>query len=288
MGNKKNYVTTTKSFPDPDKASKKIVGATISSNFKQTLSPLVNMNELSAGVNYSKLLSESFSKLAKASEPLVGAYISGNFKEALSSFAKISEVDNIFAGIKINNDGTINCLDEKNIDVETTLNEIGETISKNTKLSFKQSINNLPKRHKYAWIFFVFLFNLLILQPLYSSSSDIIKEKVGIIIKNLSNSNQKVVAKKVKKPVYAELNKQITDKNIRDAIINNYSFVTINDLNVRSSNSIKSSSIYKLSLGQVVRILHKNKNWTRIEYENEDESIIIRGWVNTRYISKFK
>lgn len=91
--------------------------------------------------------------------------------------------------------------------------------------------------------------------------------------------------KNIKKDISKELsNNKEADKKY---LLNTYRFVNCDSLNVRVSNSIKSRSIYSLNMGSVVKIINKQKNWTKIEYKNEDETVIIKRWVFTRYINRF-
>jgi len=43
-----------------------------------------------------------------------------------------------------------------------------------------------------------------------------------------------------------------------------------------------------LEFGQIVKVLHKSRKWTLIEYENDEDEVIIQGWVFSRYVKKFK
>jgi hypothetical protein len=67
-----------------------------------------------------------------------------------------------------------------------------------------------------------------------------------------------------------------------------FRFVTKSRLLVRAGNCKKSRVIGELTLGQVVQVIHKNKNWTKIQYIDPVTDECINGWVLTRYISAFK
>lgn len=70
--------------------------------------------------------------------------------------------------------------------------------------------------------------------------------------------------------------------------ISHLRFVNVNNLNIRniSSATKKAKILGQLNLGDVIKIIDKKKNWTKIYFENEN--VTIKGWVFTRYISKFK
>jgi len=104
------------------------------------------------------------------------------------------------------------------------------------------------------------------------------------IIENYSMDNQSL-NKNIKRDISKELNNnKEADKKY---LLNTYRFVDCDNLNIRVSNSIKSRSIYNLNRGSIVKIIKKQKNWTKVEYKNEDETVVIIGWVFTRYISRF-
>ena len=65
-------------------------------------------------------------------------------------------------------------------------------------------------------------------------------------------------------------------------------FVNANLLNVRMQPSIKSHLIGTLKFSTPVIILKKKKNWTLVEWVNQDEDISLKGWVFSRYLKKFR
>lgn len=65
-----------------------------------------------------------------------------------------------------------------------------------------------------------------------------------------------------------------------------YGYVSTDSLIMRQSNKVRSRAVHILKFGQVIKVIHKNRNWTLVEYESDED--VIRGWVFTRYISKFK
>jgi uncharacterized protein YgiM (DUF1202 family) len=51
---------------------------------------------------------------------------------------------------------------------------------------------------------------------------------------------------------------------------------------------MKSQIIARASLGQVVTIIRKNKNWIQVGYNDRDTDEPVIGWVLTRYTELFK
>ncbi|MCF2650054.1 MULTISPECIES: SH3 domain-containing protein [Niallia] len=66
-----------------------------------------------------------------------------------------------------------------------------------------------------------------------------------------------------------------------------YRIVSTDKMIVRITKRKNSEPVGQVNFGTVVEVLYKNKNWTLIEYENEDEQIVT-GWVYTRYLEKLK
>ena len=64
-------------------------------------------------------------------------------------------------------------------------------------------------------------------------------------------------------------------------------FITGNSVRLRSGPSTKTEILDELSLGQVVKVVSKKRNWIEVEYEYE-EGEYLRGWVFTTYTAKFK
>lgn len=64
-----------------------------------------------------------------------------------------------------------------------------------------------------------------------------------------------------------------------------YRFVSTEKIIVRITNKKNSQPVGQVKFGTVVEVLYKNKNWTLIEYENENGKVVT-GWVYTRYLEK--
>ena len=64
-----------------------------------------------------------------------------------------------------------------------------------------------------------------------------------------------------------------------------YRLVKTDEMMVRITNMKNSQSVGLVNFGTVAKVLYKNKSWSLIEYENDNEEIIT-GWVYTRYLEK--
>jgi uncharacterized protein YgiM (DUF1202 family) len=83
--------------------------------------------------------------------------------------------------------------------------------------------------------------------------------------------------------------KKIKKVKIENSIIeiNQLRFITGNNVRLRSGPSTRTEILDELSLGQVVTVISKKRNWIEVEYEY-DEGEYLRGWVFTTYTAKFK
>ena len=161
-------------------------------------------------------------------------------------------------------------------------------------LTIQEKLYNIWEKVKSKNIIVVLLvYNFIILpifNPIKEAYDDLVYESlcnaVQSITVNVSNKDGKQLNKSIKNDTIKELNNDSCTN--KEDILNTYRFVSCDNLNVRSKNTINSAVIYCLNKGDVVKIINKQKNWTKIEYKNNDETISVTGWVFTRYISKFK
>lgn len=180
--------------------------------------------------------------------------------------------------------------DDEEINLQA--NELNEILSDNT-LSIQERLFKIWERFKNKNIFVILIIWQLIISPILTPIKEnydkfvykFVSTKVETIIDYVPFKEKKLVNNCIKKDITKELsNNPDFDKKY---ILNTYRFVNSNVLNVRTKNTVKSRVIYSLNRGSVVRIINKQKNWTKIEYKNEDETVVITGWVFTRYISRF-
>ena len=174
-------------------------------------------------------------------------------------------------------------------DIESTLDEAVADL--NSNISLQQKILNILEKFKQANPIIFMLIYFFILSPLQSAYNDavlnLIRSNTKPIIAKVNTSEAKVIEKNIVIKVNNVLNMNFDSKEVKQQILSQYRYVSTEKLIVRKNKSINSKAIYTLEFGQIVRLLYKNKNWTLIEYVEEDDSII-KGWVFTRYISRFK
>ena len=76
--------------------------------------------------------------------------------------------------------------------------------------------------------------------------------------------------------------------NVRKILKRDYRLVTASKLNVRERSSRKSKIKGTLDRWDLVKVVIKNRNWTFIEWYDEEGECQVKGWVFTRYLMKIK
>ena len=156
-------------------------------------------------------------------------------------------------------------------EVQQTFDAIGMRENLTLELKLARIFQELAKQHPViAFVMCTILIPFLI--SIFSSS--IMANQPSVNMKQYN----KIIVKNIK-------------QNFRwvkvNTYINHFRFVSSNILQVRNGKSMKSKVVGELYLGQVVELIYKNKNWSYIQWTDEMDGTH-RGWVFTRYISKFK
>ena len=94
--------------------------------------------------------------------------------------------------------------------------------------------------------------------------------------------------KQEKKQISTHINRSVVDNVQAKEVLRHFRYVKADVLCVRKNKSKSGQLIGYLYFGQVVEILEKRKNWSRIKWVDETGNMSIEGWVLTRYSSKFK
>lgn len=82
------------------------------------------------------------------------------------------------------------------------------------------------------------------------------------------------------------IKKEVRTIDIDNNFYNTFRIVIKDGLEVRRTSNLKSGIKYYLDFGDLVKIEHKNKNWTKIRYTNVFTGEEEIGWVLTRYIKR--
>ncbi|NDL68716.1 SH3 domain-containing protein [Anaerotalea alkaliphila] len=182
----------------------------------------------------------------------------------------------------------IDAEDFEDFNVENSLDSA--VIDLNDGVSFQEQIAEFINRFKTKNPVLAILIVMFVFSPVQAAINDAVRDLVkGVttpIIEQAQTNDYKVIEKNMKIEVNNTLIINVESKDVRDEFMKIYGYVSTEKLVMRQTNKVKSNAIHTLEFGQIVRIIHKDRNWTLVEYESEGEPI--QGWVFTRYISKFK
>ncbi len=182
----------------------------------------------------------------------------------------------------------INSEDLEDLDIENALD--GVVIDINEGISFQQQVTEFINKLKSKFPVVFLIFYMFVVSPIQSAIDDAvlgaIRGTTKPIIQQAQTTEYKVIEKAIKIEVYNTLSINIESSDVKDEIIKTYGYVSTDKLVMRRSNRVKSRAVHTLEFGQIIKIIHKDRNWTLVEYKNDEN--VIRGWVFTRYISKFK
>ena len=247
----------------------------------------------------------SMQKIRKNLEKMTKSY---NSSELQTSLNKLSKTIDLYSGLEVDFKDEVKINEDylqsaHNEEIVRYANEVSD-ILQDESMSIIERVDKIIKKicmlyenteeffstHPIAYdlikiIIPILLVGLFQLHQLIENAYDNFTSISHSITENYYIDN-KSFNKSIKKEVSKELS--TTKEADKNYLLNTYRFVNCESLNIRNSNTMKSESKYKLPQGAIVRILNKQKNWAKIEYKNEDETVIIIGWVNTRYISRFK
>ena len=178
--------------------------------------------------------------------------------------------------------------DFEDFNIENSLD--GAVIDLNDGVSFQEQIAEFINRFKTKNPVLVILIVMFVFSPVQAAINDAMRDLVkGVttpIVEQAQTNDYKVIEKNMKTEVNNTLIINVESKDVRDEFMKIYGYVSTDKLIMRQTNKVKSRALYTLEFGQVVKIIHKDRNWTLVEYESDEDTI--QGWVFTRYISKFK
>ncbi|EOA5469290.1 SH3 domain-containing protein [Vibrio cholerae] len=84
------------------------------------------------------------------------------------------------------------------------------------------------------------------------------------------------------------VNQQVVSSVPDREILSTLRYVSADTLNVRSKPSVKSAILGYFHYGYVVHIIRKEKNWSLVEWTDQESGLKVTGWVNTRYLKRFR
>ncbi len=197
-------------------------------------------------------------------------------------FLKHSVTEACNSGLTVNDNGTI-----KNSSKELAVLELQELTrellqrSVEVNQSLESYINCLIyeiKKQKdpfiqrlLSWLFFPLIVGLIL-----SVVTPISEHYVNNYLSKDNRAQVKIIKQNA--------NIAVTDLDL----LNEMRFVNTSSLNVRMKPSIKSELIGTLKFSTPIVVIEKKKNWTLVEWVNEEKGVSIKGWVFSRYLQKFR
>jgi hypothetical protein len=213
-----------------------------------------------------------------------------NFYHSIQDLSKIDDLKetatNILenyssTGLKIGNDGTVSVLGEM-VSIDEINNEVQSFLKANIYLpaqnKFRDFLNDLIAKIRQLKKPIQFVLTRIILQIFLGVISGLCVYKIVETEVNRPKFSKREIIKKIR---------GITQQKFDLELLKNHRVVSANVLNVREKPGHQSKKIDELSLGQVVKVIEKKRNWTLIEYHYENSDDIFNGWVFTRYLKRF-
>ena len=188
--------------------------------------------------------------------------------------------DSVTEDIQVNADGTITYLDEIYLnetiesDIDRYVNESDIfTESLPLEVRINNFLNSLSQQHPLIRKILIYFLLPIIL---------------GIFVNNITSSPQTINYNEVS----VNQTVKILTKEYKIYIQNEDFFlqhriVTKDNLKVYEGNSKHSHCIGTLEQYDIVKVIYKRKNWTLVEFVDENEQIN-RGWIFTRYLRKMQ
>lgn len=216
--------------------------------------------------------------------------IKGSMQLNLSSFLKISSEINVF--YKNLPDVEIVSQDSQTIAYDGNtydISEINSVVEESLEVAGFFSEKRISQKIFYNLISILRKFKDVALQKIVwiiigCIISKMVDYSLDVTLGNISNALSKPQNVAISKFVQKEIPKNVDDKNV----LKNLRFVNNFFLDVRIINYERSKLLWTLRLGDVVRVMQKKKNWTLIQWKDDENDLMITGWVFTRYLKKFK
>jgi hypothetical protein len=183
----------------------------------------------------------------------------------------------------VNNDGTVsaNQVIITQDDIENTISHIIDQAIANSSNKFEILFNELIKEIKALKNSAFEKFLTWLLFPLIVG---FILSSLNPITGNIRNEEKTRNRKQLQKQINQKVVENVENKDLLKV----FRIVVAVDLNVREKKTIHSKVISVLPLGAVVKIAKKDNNWSLITWRDNENNLIVQGWVFSRYLRKFQ
>ncbi|PMM86153.1 hypothetical protein BCT46_08700 [Vibrio sp. 10N.261.46.E8] len=111
---------------------------------------------------------------------------------------------------------------------------------------------------------------------------------LSIILAPIADYHIKAYLQSDKRLRNKAVNQQVVSSAPDREILSTLRYVSADTLNVRAKSSIKSAILGYFHHGYVVSIIRKDKNWSLVEWIDQESGLQVTGWVNTRYLKRFR
>lgn len=208
--------------------------------------------------------------------------------EQIYSEIEISETGNDLDNTKLNLLEVLeDAINESGIleKAKSQINEVQIHLQEKILLIYSYVITKYPKTSSITIeAFRSYIISLLISVAIGTSSIISVTNTFNINIENASLITINIHDTKI---ITKEIKHAVKKLPLDATALSSYRFVIIESLAVRRSPKMESEKIDKIPLGKMVRIVEKRRNWSLIEYMNQDGEYVY-GWTHTRYLEKFK
>jgi hypothetical protein len=184
--------------------------------------------------------------------------------------------------IHLSSEGVLRIGDES-LPVETIREYIEETLSGQHLPSIQEFLSqllakakNLPSR---ASVLFVFCVQHLLLPVVIGVAVNLYTPDIQTYLIEHGHLSKREAAKVITENV---------TRQVPAEVLQDLRFVRASKLQVRDSPSKDSPRVGVVYFSEVLKVVKEKKDWTLIERQSEGGEVLIRGWVFTRYLAKFK
>ncbi|MBU3176677.1 SH3 domain-containing protein [Clostridium estertheticum] len=142
-------------------------------------------------------------------------------------------------------------------------------------------IDDIETKHggQYSLMFFVLPYIVEIIYNLVKKKRESSIYSVEVL------NDKKRTMKLIKEQIKISIKDEFKSEMINQIFHDNFGIVNKESLNVKTGNNSRSPIIYKLSLGETVKIIEGNRDWTKIQFDGKDNCSYM-GWVFTIYIDR--
>lgn len=264
----------------PNYISDIVQSVNIQNNLLKGLYPesLFEINKIFESIGLQEYRTTIFEKLTKGISNL---YYTDTIKDCVSILANSKiNISDLLVIEELNDDlieDIENFNEENKEEIEENIKEISD-IASNSDIATNKEKKNIEQKIKEKWDEIVAKHPLTAALIIHILLEIITNCALGAFTQD---SNQYYIKNYTTNIINVVQIEENTD------FINNARYVTAKNLNVREGPGKEFKVVASLKYGDVIKVLDKTKYWTKIEYNDVENKVNIKGWVYTRYITSF-